>query len=144
MLKFLAAGSVDYVMLAIIGVMLVLIVVMFLKNRSSSGDGNLEYAKRLEAEGNFLKAKQKGKINLYAPTTDQPIIGGIMTLLKSTPEQNAAFERCVGFLAEMIEKYSGKVEIPALPPDSKTSWDSLSNPSFQTNSEEPLTDDMAA
>lgn len=29
MLKFLAAGSVDYVMLAIIGVMLVLIVVMF-------------------------------------------------------------------------------------------------------------------
>ena len=88
--------------------------------------------------------KQKGEINLYAPTTYQLTIGGIMTLLKRTPEQNAAFERCVGFLAEMIEKYSGKVEIPALPPDSKTSWDSLSNPSFQTNSEEPLTDDMAA
>ena len=33
-----------------------------------------------------------------------------MALLKRTPEQNAAFERCVGFLAEMIEKYSGKVE----------------------------------
>ena len=28
-----------------------------------------------------------------------------MALLKRTPEQNAAFERCVGFLAEMIEKY---------------------------------------
>jgi len=73
-----------------------------------------------------------------------PVIGGIMALLKRTPEQNAAFERCVGFLAEMIEKYSGKVEIPTLPPDSKTSWDSLFNPSSQTNSEEPLTDDMAA
>ena len=67
-----------------------------------------------------------------------------MTLLKRTPEQNAAFERCVGFLAEMIEKYSGKVERPTLPPDSKVSWDSSPNPSFPTNSEEPLTDDMAA
>lgn len=67
-----------------------------------------------------------------------------MALLKRTPEQNAAFERCVGFLAEMIEKYSGKVEFPALPPDSKTSWDRFPNPSFQTNSEEHLTDDMAA
>jgi hypothetical protein len=44
----------------------------------------------------------------------------------------------------MIEKYSGKVEFPVLPADSKTSWDSLSNPSSQTNSEEPLTNDMAA
>lgn len=42
-----------------------------------------------------------------------------MALLKRTPEQNAAFERCVGFLAEMIEKYSGKVEFPVLPADSK-------------------------
>ena len=81
---------------------------------------------------------------VYAPTADQPFIGGIMALLKRTPEQNAAFERCVGFLAEMIEKYSGKVEFPVLPADSKTSWDSLSNPSSQTNSEEPLTNDMAA
>ena len=81
---------------------------------------------------------------VYAPTTDQPFIGGIMALLKRTPEQNAAFERCVGFLAEMIEKYSGKVEFPVLPADSKTSWDSLSNPSSQTNSEEPLTNDIAA
>jgi len=81
---------------------------------------------------------------VYAPTTDQPFIGGIMALLKRTPEQSAAFERCVGFLAEMIEKYSGKVEFPVLPADSKTSWDSLSNPSSQTNSEEPLTNDMAA
>lgn len=89
-------------------------------------------------------SKQKGEINFHAPTTDQPIIGGIMALLKRTPEQNAAFERCVGFLAEMIEKYSGKVEFPALPPDSKTSWDSSPNPSSQTNSVEPLTDDMAA
>lgn len=38
-----------------------------------------------------------------------------MALLKRTPEQNAAFERCVGFLAEMIEKYSGKVEFPVPP-----------------------------
>lgn len=53
-----------------------------------------------------------------------------MTLLKRTPEQNAAFERCVGFLAEMIEKYSGKVELPILPPDIKASWDSFLNPSF--------------
>ncbi len=67
-----------------------------------------------------------------------------MALLKRTPEQNAAFERCVGFLAEMIEKYSGKVEFPILPTDSKTSWDSSPNPSFQKNSKEPLTDDMAA
>lgn len=67
-----------------------------------------------------------------------------MALLKRTPEQNAAFERCVGFLAEMIEKYSGKVEFPALPLDSKTSWDRFPNPSFQINSEEPLTDDIAA
>ena len=73
-----------------------------------------------------------------------PVIGGIMTLFKRTPEQNAAFERCVGFLAEMIEKYSGRVEFPVLPADSKTSWDNLSNPSSQTNSIEPLTDDMAA
>ena len=62
---------------------------------------------------------KKGTLNLYAPTTDQPFIGGIMALLKRTPEQNAAFERCVGFLAEMIEKYSGKVEFPVPPPDSK-------------------------
>ena len=81
---------------------------------------------------------------VYAPTTDQPFIGGIMALLKRTPEQNAAFERCVGFLAEMIEKYSWKVEFPVLPADSKMSWDSLSNSSSQTNSEEPLTNDMAA
>ena len=67
-----------------------------------------------------------------------------MALLKSAPEQNAAFERCVGFLAEMIEKYSGKVELPILPADSQTSWDSSPNPSCQTNSEEPLTDDIAA
>ena len=67
MLKFLAAGSVDYVMLAIIGIMLVLIVVMFLKNRSSFGDGNIEYAKRLETEGNFLKAKQKLLAALKTP-----------------------------------------------------------------------------
>ena len=87
---------------------------------------------------------KKGALNFYAPTTYQPTIGGIMTLLKRTPEQNAAFERCVGFLAEMIEKYSGKVEFPALPPDSKVSWDSSPNPSCQTNSEEPLTYDMAA
>ena len=87
---------------------------------------------------------KKGTPNLYAPTTYQPFIGGIMALLKRTPEQNAAFERCVGFLAEMIEKYSGKVEFPVLPADSKTSWDSLSNPSSQTNSEEPLTNYMAA
>lgn len=60
---------------------------------------------------------KKGTLNLYAPTTDQPFIGRIMALLKRTPEQNAAFERCVGFLAEMIEKYSGKVEFPVLPAD---------------------------
>ena len=75
---------------------------------------------------------KKGTLNLYVPTTYQPFIGGIMALLKRTPEQSAAFERCVGFLAEMIEKYSGKVEFPVLPADSKTSWDSLSNPSSQT------------
>ena len=86
----------------------------------------------------------KGILNLYVPTTYQPFIGGIMALLKRTPEQNAAFERCVGFLAEMIEKYNGKVELPILPPGIKASWDSSPNPSCQTNSEEPLTDDMAA
>ena len=86
---------------------------------------------------------KKGTLNLYAPTTDQPFIGN-HGFAQKTPEQNAAFERCVGFLAEMIEKYSGKVEFPVLPADSKTSWDSLSNPSSQTNSEEPLTNDMAA
>lgn len=64
---------------------------------------------------------KKGTLNLYAPTTAQPFIGGITALLKRTPEQNAAFERCVGFPAEMIEKYSGKVESPVLPADSKTS-----------------------
>ncbi len=67
-----------------------------------------------------------------------------MALLKRTPEQNAAFERCVGFLAEMIEKYSGKVELPILLADSQTSWDKFYNPSFQTNSKGPLTDDIAA
>lgn len=87
---------------------------------------------------------KKGTLNLYASTTDQPFIGGIMALLKRTPEQNAAFERCVGFLAEMIEKYSGKVEFPVLPADSKTNWDSFFNPSFQSNSIEPLTNDIAA
>lgn len=96
------------------------------------------------AEISHICKNKKGTLNLYAPTTYQPFIGGIMALLKRTPEQNAAFERCVGFLAEMIEKYSGKVEFPILPTDSKTSWDSSPNPSFQTNSKEPLTDDMAA
>ena len=67
-----------------------------------------------------------------------------MALLKRTPEQNAAFERCVGFLAEMIEKFSGKVEFPVLPADSKMNWDSFFNPSFQSNSIEPLTNDIAA
>ena len=96
------------------------------------------------AEISHICKSKKGTPNLYVPTTYQPFIGGIMALLKRTPEQNAAFERCVGFLAEMIEKYSRKVEFPVPPPDSKTSWDSLSNPSSQTNSIEPLTDDMAA
>ena len=96
------------------------------------------------AEISHICKSKKGTPNPYAPTTYQSFIGGVKALLKRTPEQNAAFERCVGFLAEMIEKYSGKVELPTLPPDSKTSWDSLSNPSSQTNSIEPLTDDMAA
>ena len=96
------------------------------------------------AENSHICKNKKGTPNLYAPTTYQPFSGGVMALLKRTPEQNAAFERCVGFLAEMIEKYSGKVEFPILPTDSKTSWDSSPNPSFQTNSKEPLTDDMAA
>ena len=96
------------------------------------------------AEISHICKNKKGTLNLYAPTTYQPFIGGIMALLKRTPEQNAAFERCVGFLAEMIEKYSGKVELPILPADSQTSWDKFYNPSFQTNSKGPLTDDIAA
>lgn len=28
-------------------------------------------------------------------------------------EQQAAFEQCIRFLAEMIEKYAGQVEFPA-------------------------------
>lgn len=36
---------------------------------------------------------KKGTLNLYAPTTDQPFIGGIMALLKRKPEQNAAFAK---------------------------------------------------
>ena len=96
------------------------------------------------AEISHICKSKKGTPNPYAPTTYQSFIGGVKALLKRTPEQNAAFERCVGFLAEMIEKYSGKVEFPVLPTDSKTSWDSSPNPSFQTNSKEPLTDDMAA
>ena len=94
------------------------------------------------AENSHIRKRKKGALNFYVPTTDQPFIGGIMALLKRTPQQNATFERCVGFLAEMIEKYSGKVEFPVLPADSKMSWDSLSNPSSQTNSEESLTNDM--
>lgn len=58
---------------------------------------------------------KKGTLNLYAPTTDQPFIGGIMALLKRTPEQNAAFERCVGFLAEMIESTAGRWSFPFFP-----------------------------
>ena len=96
------------------------------------------------AEKSHIRKRKKGTPNPYAPTTYQPFIGGVKALLKRTPEQNAAFERCVGFLAEMIEKYSGKVEFPVLPADNKMSWDSFSNPSFQTNSKEPLTDYMAA
>ena len=60
------------------------------------------------AEISHICKNKKGTLNLYAPTTYQPFIGGIMALLKRTPEQNAAFERCVGFLAEMIEKYMPK------------------------------------
>ena len=46
-----------------------------------------------------------------------------MTLCKGTPDQYAAFEWCVGFLAGMIEKYSGKVELPVFSAGSQTGWD---------------------
>ncbi|MDD7571117.1 MAG: tetratricopeptide repeat protein [Faecalibacterium sp.] len=106
MLKFLAVGSVDYVMLAIIGVMLVLIVVMFLKNRSSSGDGNLEYAKRLETEGNFLKAKQKLLAALKTPKFKKYGLSDVYDALSSVEFKMKNFDDAEKYAEEALMRNS--------------------------------------
>ena len=106
MLKFLAAGSVDYVMLAIIGVMLVLIVVMFLKNRSSSGDGNIEYAKRLETEGNFLKAKQKLLAALKTPKFKKYGLSDVYDALSSVEFKMKNFDDAEKYAEEALMRNS--------------------------------------
>ena len=60
------------------------------------------------------------------------------------PVQNAAFNRCVGFLAEMIEKYGGELSLPCAPPGKVIGWDKSIHRSDSTNSKNLLTDDMAA
>ena len=60
------------------------------------------------------------------------------------PIQNAAFNRCVGFLAEMIEKYSSEISLPCGPPGKVIGWDKSFHRSDSVNLENPLTDDMAA
>ncbi len=59
-------------------------------------------------------------------------------------EQNAAFERCVGFLAEMIEKYGGEIEFPDEPPVKCIGWDNKSRSPELEKADYPLTDDIAA
>ncbi len=59
-------------------------------------------------------------------------------------EQNAAFERCVGFLAEMIEKYGGEIEFPDEPSLNRIGWDSKNRYSESEKVNYSLTDDMAA
>ena len=60
------------------------------------------------------------------------------------PIQNAAFNRCVGFLAEMIEKYSSEISLPCGPPGKVIGWDKSFHRSDSVNLENPLTDDIAA
>lgn len=60
------------------------------------------------------------------------------------PVQNAAFNRCVGFLAEMIEKYGGEISLPCGPPGKVIGWDNFLHRSDSINPEISLTDDMAA
>ena len=111
MLKFLAVGSVDYVMLAIIGVMLVLIVVMFLKNRSSSGDGNIEYAKRLETEGNFLKAKQKLLAALKTPKFKKYGLSDVYDALSSVEFKMKNFDDAEKYAEEALMRNLSLIHI---------------------------------
>lgn len=56
------------------------------------------------------------------------------------PEQNAAFERCVSFLADMIEKYGGEIELP----DNVISWDIKVHSIRPTNQNKHLKNHAAA
>lgn len=60
------------------------------------------------------------------------------------PIQNAAFNRCADFLAEMIEKYGNEISLPCGPPGRVISWDKSFRRSDSVNLENPLTDDIAA
>lgn len=60
------------------------------------------------------------------------------------PVQNAAFNRCVGFLAEMIEKHGSELSLPCGPPGKVIGWDKYIYRSDSANPENPLTDDIAA
>ena len=61
-----------------------------------------------------------------------------------TREQQAAFERCAGFLAEMIEKYSHVLDFPSSCEINRQSWDRNTNQEAHKDEEYSLTDQSAA
>lgn len=61
-----------------------------------------------------------------------------------TREQQAAFERCVGFLAEMIEKYSHVLDFPSSCETNRQSWDRNTHHEAYKGEKYSLTDQSAA
>lgn len=61
-----------------------------------------------------------------------------------TCEQQAAFERCVGFLAEMIEKYSHVLDFPSSCETNRQSWDRNTRQEAHKDEKYSLTDQSAA
>ena len=67
------------------------------------------------AGNSHICKSKKGTLNLYAPTTDQPFIEESWLCSKERLNRTPPLSGASAFLAEMIEKYSGKVEIPFFP-----------------------------
>lgn len=61
-----------------------------------------------------------------------------------TREQQAAFERCVGFLAEIIEKYSHVLDFPSSCETNRQSWDRNTHQEAHKDEKYSLTGQSAA
>lgn len=61
-----------------------------------------------------------------------------------TREQQAAFERCVGFLAEMIEKYSHVLDVSSSCETNRQSWDRNTHQEARKDEKYSLIDKSAA
>ncbi len=106
MLKFLSAGKVDVVMLVLFGVMAVMLIVVYFKNRSASGDGNIEYAKRLVDEGNFVKARTKLAAALKNPRFKKYQLSDVYDALSAVEFKLGNFEQAEKYANDALARNS--------------------------------------